>query len=82
MSFKTDEIDLICEVSVILQSPPDCYIDGLFVAFYTDRGEINLDFVKKEIQLVDFDYHKQTFLQILGLSSIYKMSVEDMYNEK
>ncbi len=82
MSFTTNEIDLICEVSILVKSAPDTYIDGLLAAYYCEGYEINLDFVKKEIQLVDFKYNKQNYLKFLGLGVLYEMEVCDMYKVK
>jgi hypothetical protein len=82
MSFTTNEIDLICDVSILVKSTPDTYIDGLFVAYYCKGYEIQLDFVKKEIQLIDFDYQKEIYLQFLGLGVLYELKVVDMYKVK
>ena len=76
----TDQIDLICNVSMILQKTPYTYTDKL-VFFITGNGKIVIDFELNEMQFVNWDYNNEKIeLQLYGVCHLYQLLPQD-YSE-
>jgi hypothetical protein len=75
-----EQIDLICNVSIVLDAAPES-ISYPSIWFATPFGCVNLDFEKKEIQLIDFRDISQKYFTLMGLGSMNKMEVVDYYSK-
>jgi hypothetical protein len=82
MKFTTLETDCISRTTLILKKVPTQYIDGLLACFETDKGDVNLDFVKQEIQLIDFESSDIKYLALCGLSIMHSMKIIEMTKRK
>ena len=75
-----EQIDVICNVSIVLDAAPES-ISYPSIWFATPLGCVNLDFERKEIQLIDFNDVSQKYFALMGLGSINKMEVVDCYSK-
>ena len=73
----TDQIDIICKIVIVLKRSPYTYTDeGVF--FVTNHGKLVVDFKRKEMQFVDWDFYDEEIqLQLLGICHIYQLQTED-----
>ena len=73
----TDQIDIICKIAIVLKRSPYTYTDeGVF--FVTNHGKLVVDFKRKEMQFVDWDFYDEEIqLQLLGICHIYQLQTED-----
>ena len=54
----TDQIDIICKIAIVLKRSPYTYTDeGVF--FVTHHGKLVVDFKRKEMQFVDWDFYDE-----------------------
>ena len=72
-----DQIDIICKIAIVLKRSPYTYTDeGAF--WLTSYGKLVVDFKRKEMQFVDWDYSiDEMDLQLLGICQIYQLQSED-----
>lgn len=73
----TDQIDIICKIAIVLKRSPYTYTDeGVF--FVTNHGKLVVDFKRKEMQFVDWDFYDEEIeLQLLGICQMYQLETED-----
>ena len=73
----TDQIDIICKIAIVLKRSPYTYTDeGVF--FVTNHGKLVVDFKRKEMQFVDWDFYDEEIeLQLLGICQMYQLEIED-----
>ena len=77
MNFKTDQIDLICTISVILKKTPYTYTE-ISAVWYSDEGIIVLDFDNREMQFTDWKHTQdEIYFQLLGVCHMFNMKSED-----
>jgi len=73
----TEQIDIICNVAMILQKTPYTYTDKA-VLFITGSGKIVIDFELNEMQFVNWDYNNEKIeLQLLGICHMYQLLEQD-----
>ena len=72
-----DQIDIICKIAIVLKRSPYTYTDeGVF--FITNHGKLVVDFKRKEMQFVDWDFYDEEIeLQLLGICHMYQLETED-----
>jgi hypothetical protein len=80
LTISIEQLDLICNVSIVLDAAPES-ISYPCIWFATPLGCVNLDFDKKEIQLIDFRDVSQKYFALMGLGSMNKMEVVDYYSK-
>ena len=80
ISLSIEQLDLICNVSIVLDAAPES-ISYPSIWFATPLGCVNLDFERKEIQLIDFRDISQKYFSLMGLGSMNKMEVVDYYSK-
>ena len=80
ISLSIEQLDLICNVSIVLDAAPES-ISYPSIWFATPLGCVNLDFEKKEFQLIDFRDVSQKYFTLMGLGSMNKMEVVDCYSK-
>ena len=80
LTISIEQLDLICNVSIVLDAAPES-ISYPCIWFATPFGSVNLDFDKKEIQLIDFRDVSQKYFSLMGLGSMNKMEVVDYYSK-
>ena len=80
ISLSIEQLDLICNVSIVLDAAPES-ISYPSIWFATPLGCVNLDFERKEIQLIDFRDISQKYFSLMGLGSMNKMEVVDCYSK-
>ena len=80
LSISVEQLDLICNVSIVLDAVPES-ISYPSIWFSTPFGSVNLDFERKEIQLIDFRDISQKYFALMGLGSMNKMEVVDCYSK-
>ena len=73
----TDQIDIICKIAIVLKRSPYTYTDeGVF--WVTSYGKLVVDFKRKEMQFVDWDFYDEEIeLQLLGICQMYQLETED-----
>jgi len=59
----TDQIDLICLISLTLKCRPSAYTEDS-VEYHTEKGILSIDFVGSEIQFLDFESSDEIFERI------------------
>ena len=80
LSISVEQLDLICNVSIVLDAIPES-ISYPSIWFATPFGSVNLDFERKEIQLIDFRDGTIKYFALIGLGSMNKMEVVDCYSK-
>ena len=77
MNFKTDQIDLICTISVILKKTPYTYTE-ISALWYSEEGIIVLDFDNREMQFTDWKHTQdEIYFQLLGVCHMFSLKSED-----
>jgi len=77
MTITTEQIDIVCNVSMVLQKTPFTYTDNS-VLFLTGSGKIVIDFKLNEMQFVNWDYNNEGIeLQLMGICHLYQLLEQD-----
>jgi hypothetical protein len=80
MKFTTEQTDIICTISIVLKKIPYCYSEDSaewFVQVMKNEC-VGVDFEKKEIQLMNWNYLDDTiYLQLLGICKMYNLELEE-----
>ena len=77
MNFKTDQIDLICTISVILKKTPCTYTE-IAAIWYSEEGVIVVDFDNREMQFTDWKHTQdEIYFQLLGVCHMFSLKSED-----
>jgi hypothetical protein len=72
----TDQIDLICLISITLKCRPSAYSEDS-VEYHTEKGILSIDFEGSEIQFLDFETSDEIYFQILGIAHTFGFTTED-----
>jgi|688.fasta_scaffold08058_1 hypothetical protein len=77
MNFDATQIDIICQVSMVLKRCPYTYTDK-GALFIIGIGKIFIDFELKEIQLINWDYYdEEVGLKLMGVCHMYQLQAQD-----
>ena len=76
----TEQIDLLCMVSIVLKKSPFTYSDDT-AEFLSTEGHLIIDWKLKEMQFLDWSYTDDTiYLQLLGICNMFSLESEDYHS--
>jgi hypothetical protein len=73
----TDQIDILCMVSIVLKKAPFTYTEDT-AEFCSTEGHLIIDWKLKEMQFLEWNYTDDViYLQLLGICNMFDLQSED-----